>query len=498
MGSVVSADARTVAESRISLGQRQFAGAVRSMSARILSASIEELRAIIEDEARNNPVIDLDAFDGAAPPSVASCDPSPFSRPGRTLASSQHDQDHKLGLSHRRASVDAASGWQLLRSLPAPSSLYDRLSAQLPDVCVGEERRVRQFAEFLIAHLDRRGYFAKDAELLRTAFNENLARVDKNYSMPQARRAQFLSIDQANRAVQCLLQLEPIGVVARDLSGRLRAQARSLPVSVLSASIRKILIDCVSHHLQHFLDNRLDLIAGATRYSLGDLTTAHSRLRHLNPDPLGDSLRTEPAAPVVPDIVVELGAEDEVLVRVNQSALPAISVRNAYIELLENTDDPAIAQFVHAGVLHHQQLMHAIRMRGNTLRQVAGALVAKQRLFFLCGSSELRPLTQCQLGRLLGLHSSTISRAVNGKWIEFPSGYIEMQRLFATAQDITSLRVQQQVKGIVETEDKTRPLSDVQLQQMLARRGHVVARTTVVNYRHALCIPQARLRRIFA
>ena len=181
----------------------------------------------------------------------------------------------------------------------------------------------------------------------------------------------------------------------------------------------------------------------------------------------------------------------------NEHQIPKIRISQQYIKLLQDPNTPPeTKKYIREKMKSARELISALEQRNQTILKIANFLVEYQKDFFKDGKSALKPLTLRQVAEATGLDESTISRAVNGKYMETPFGIIELRELFSgQVKGISSERIKERIKELIAGEDPKKPLSDQKIAQILKEEGIDVARRTVAKYREELKILPSKLRR---
>lgn len=293
-----------------------------------------------------------------------------------------------------------------------------------------------------------------------------------------------------NRALAALRRAGPPAIGARDVRESLLLQLAALD----PADPRCALAQAVAGgYLEPFARGRLDAIAARLGCSPDELASAVRYIRrHCTPSP-APGLREWPAAaraPAVPDVMITCGDRDAGLrVAMMEPARLALRIHPDYARLASHGPREHGAS-EHAGSLVRQAASFISRLdeRFATIRQVVEYAAGRQRAFVLRGPRYLTPLTQADVAHELGIHESTVSRAVAGKYMMLPSRAVRpVQDFFRPAQ-----APQDALRQLIATEKQ--PLTDTELAQLLQAQGFRVARRTVVKYRHALGLAAAPLR----
>jgi RNA polymerase sigma-54 factor len=332
----------------------------------------------------------------------------------------------------------------------------------------------RQIAELVIGSLDDAGY-------LRTP----LADIAQSSSTDIAR------VEVALAAVQ---DMTPSGIGARDLRECLLIQLRHLQREDSLAT------RLVRSHLELVAAHRLAQTAAACNAPLEDVKAAIDELSRLDPKP-GLSFASEQSTYVVPEMEVRL-VDGRYLVFVDDTQLPHVRISRHYRRLLEDPATTAetksyIRERIRAGMF----LIKSIYQRQRTIQRIATEIVDAQQAFFAEGVSALRPLTMADIAVKVGVHETTVSRTVSGKYMRTPRGVIELRFFFthgvktADGGSISNKTVQDKINQMVAAEDTAHPYSDQELQAKLKAAGIDVARRTVAKYRIQLKIPPSHQRR---
>jgi RNA polymerase sigma-54 factor len=358
-----------------------------------------------------------------------------------------------------------------------PQSLQDFLLVQLGEMELDPE--LLEIAERIISCLD-----PSDGGYFRTSL-EDLLPAD---ATPE-------QLQTARRALEIIQGLEPLGVAARDLRECLLVQLRpEMPYY----EVQKTLIQ---DHLEDLRDNRLPAIKRRTGYSLEDIQAAWNELRKLNPKPA--SHFADSAVPsVTPDVIIEKGDDGRYQVVVDDSRTPSLRISEYYRRRLANgTATPDEKEFLKRKINAAQWLIESIEQRRHTLTRVAQAVVDYQQRFLDEGPEFIEPLKMQQIADQVGVHVTTISRAVDDKWIQTPRGILPLRRFFVggtqseDGEEVAWDTIRLKLQEVIDAEDKANPFSDDELVKELRKRGMVVARRTITKYRQKMDIPSSRQRR---
>jgi RNA polymerase sigma-54 factor len=264
---------------------------------------------------------------------------------------------------------------------------------------------------------------------------------------------------------------------------------------------RDVLRVLILNHLDDIAQNRLPAIQRRTGFELNTIKEAIEALRHLNPRP-GALFTAENIPYVVPDILVERTDEGEYTVRLLDDWLPNIYISKRYVDLYrEKGSDPKTKEYLKRKIQAAQWLQESIEQRRNTLEKVTRAIIQHQRAFLDRGPEHIEPLKMQQIADQVGVHVTTVSRAVDDKWVQTPRGIFPLKRFFgggtqtASGEEVAWETIKQKLLEVIGAEDKSNPLSDEDLVTKLNESGFPVARRTVTKYRKMLNIPSSRQRK---
>jgi RNA polymerase sigma-54 factor len=224
-------------------------------------------------------------------------------------------------------------------------------------------------------------------------------------------------------------------------------------------------------------------------------------IKRLDPAP-GRKYSGERSSYVVPDIVVSKEG-DELKITLNDEGLPRLRINSYYRQLLAKAfkDNPDAYHFLKDKMKKALWFLRSLDQRDQTISKVARSIVDKQRDFIEKGMDFIRPLTLMEIAQEIGVHESTVGRVVANKFILTPQGVFSLKYFFHKAlagdagEDVSSLRVKDRIRKMVESEDRAAPLSDMEIEAVLARENFHIARRTVAKYRKQLKILPSHIRK---
>jgi RNA polymerase sigma-54 factor len=497
---------------RLSLGQnmqmaqKQVLAPRMIQSMEILQLPIIALQERIEQEMEDNPVLDqIEPTDDEETISAELESPDALPDTERELVvkegtNNEDDFERLLNMTENlpdeydeqsrpsRGQIEAEGDRrhdQMANMVARPESLQDYLDHQLSWFDLDEE--TRRMADRIIYNLDSNGYLKSPLEDLIPP-----APAEVNGDAASWRADQM---KLAERALAVVQRLDPPGVGARSLKECLLLQ---LTPGLLFYEELQVLIE---HHLEDLENNRLPLISKKTGFSIETIQEAWEDLRTLKPKPGADFTETNAPA-VTPDVFVEKDEEGKYAVHLEDGDLPSLYISPYYRKLLQDPGTTAETRdYIKRKVNSAQWLIEAIEQRRSTLTRVSQAIVDHQTRFLDSGPDHIEPLKMQQIADKVGVHVTTVSRAVDDKWIQTPRGIFPLKRFFvggttgADGEEVAWDRVRLKLQEIIDAEDKTKPLSDDALVEELGKAGVTVARRTVTKYRKAMNIPSSRQRR---
>lgn len=348
------------------------------------------------------------------------------------------------------------------RESARPETLAVYLRFQLQMAASGE--RERSLGEAIISSLDERGYFRGD-----------LAQIAASVGTDPA---------EASAALALVQSFDPPGVAAGDLRECLLLQLRERgEVNTLTQRV-------IEGHLDEIHDpKKRRSIARALGCRTAELIEALEQIRLLEPYP-GCNFADTPPVFITPDLVVK-EEEGRLRAQVNGGFLPHLRLSPSYQRMLT---DPEASPFLRKKLTSARWVLRSLEKREETLEKVAAYLVERQQDFLRKGGYYLRPLSLKEASVALGVHESTVSRAMKGKYIDTPRGVFPLRLLLPASLPQKSgptseNRVKEEIRRIITEEDRSRPLSDEQIATYLVGRGICLARRTVAKYRESLGIP---------
>jgi RNA polymerase sigma-54 factor len=299
--------------------------------------------------------------------------------------------------------------------------------------------------------------------------------------------------------------LDPAGIGATSLQECLLLQLKRKDQKILPV---RIAISILSEHFDDFIKKHYDKLSKQLKISEEELKLSIQVITKLNPKP-GESIDTSATQYITPDfILIEEG--DKFVVHLNSRNAPDLRISRSYLETLKGFDEAKTptreqketAQFIKQKLDGARWFIDSIRQRHQTLLGTMNAILKFQYRFFEEGDETfLRPMILKDIAEITGLDISTISRVANSKYVQTQYGTFALKFFFSEGiqtddgEEVSSREVKKILKDAIESEDKSKPLPDERLMDILKEKGYNIARRTVAKYREQMNIPVARLRK---
>ena len=320
---------------------------------------------------------------------------------------------------------------------------------------------------------------------------------------PEVSPLGFTLVD-LKEAIGVVQQMDPVGVAARDLRECLLAQLKFLKVNSDDEDTDQQIADAeamVGEHLRALQNKQYKEIAKAMNRPIEAVQRAFDLIRTLDPRP---GLRYNKAEPrlIEPDVAF-IKQGDEYLVMLNDDDVPQLRLNTSYKKLMNrDAAEKDVRNYVKERYKSAIQLIKNIEQRKQTILKVCYAIVGRQRDFLDHGIDQLKPMMIKEVAEEIGVHPSTVSRAVANKYAHTAQGVFELRYFFSESVNgpeggNTSLLIlKRRVKKLIEDEDPSRPLTDEQITRILQSQGIQVTRRTVAKYREDMGIPSTHHRRV--
>ncbi len=481
------------------LAQQQILAPQMQQSLAILQAPILELRSLVEQELQQNPVLEeappqpapeddnstLKKEDPTEPPADVYYDPAvekPSNQPVDDFQAEFEklallDQEWKEKFSEinpplRSAEVEEEKRKYMFDSLTSETSLAEFLLEQVRLSDLPKEKY--PIAEMIIGNIDENGYLKASIDELSYSTN--------------------IPADDIEEVLKVIHTFHPPGVGAQNLRECLLIQLEQLGKE---NSIDYII---VKNHIDKLAKHRFREIAKELNVKIEDVQEAAERISRLEPKP-GRIFLPDNDVYVVPEVFVEkIG--DDYIVAVNNEYVPRLRISNIYKDLMADPNTPPQDKdYIKTKINAGKNFIKSIHHRQQTIIAIAKEIVKRQRDFMEKGVAYLKPMNMSEIAEAVGVHETTVSRTVSGKYMKTPQGVFEMKYFFSSGiqtsdgQNLSNKTIKQMIIDLFKNEDPSNPLSDHDIVQILAQKGIVIARRTVAKYRTELKILPSNLRK---
>jgi RNA polymerase sigma-54 factor len=473
----------------------------------LLQAPTLELKALVEQELQQNPVLeevdspepdssDQSAADDSDTPATtdpaASAEDTAFDAAqeknvdapvddfqaefDRLVQLDQEWRDHfsQTNLPIRQSTEDEERRQFMLDSLVAGTSLAQALMEQLRDTDLSEDQR--GIAELIIGSIDDYGYLKAPVEELSASTN--------------------LPVEKISQVLKVIQTFDPPGVGAANLRECLLLQLeRSGQQDTLECRIVRDFMDALGKR-------RIPEIARGTGRSIEDVQNSLGRIARLEPRP-GRAFLPDTDQYVLPEVFVQKAGND-FAVTTNDEHIPHLRISNIYKDLMAQGGNSAeVKNYIREKIRAGKFLIKSLHQRQQTILNIGKEIVKRQHDFMEKGVAHLKPMTMAQVAEVVGVHETTVSRAVSAKYMQTPQGVFEMKYFFtaglqtASGDGVSNTSVKDMIAEIFKSEDTARPLSDQEVVKMLGDKGITIARRTVAKYRGELNILPSNLRKVY-
>jgi len=458
--------------------QKQILAPRMQQSIEVLLLSVMELNTMIEQELETNPLLEVDEM--------------------RTQELSCESEEAKQEIDQKIDNLDTPYHHddkvtrkdQHQRPLSYEESLEGLLLRQL---CVDVRDPLKlEIGRLIIGNIDEDGYLNISCEEI----------------------AELLTIEDVSivEAVLCIIQdFEPLGIASRDIKECLLKQIRAKATN--GTDIEDDLVFRIVHEcLDDLGHKRFKEIAKKLSASVDEVKAAAQIIATFEPRPARNFRPIDPNIYLKPDIIIKKDADDRLEIIINNEHLPALRINGRYKAMLKGGKLSAKEkEFVKEQLRNAVFFIRSIEARSQTIRGIAEVITATQKEFFDKGHLCLKPMSLKDVAHKVDRNESTISRAIQNKYIDTPRGLFPLKYFFSqgvgrgAAADgsggnghpngISNRSIKEELKGLIEDEDKSRPLSDQDLQAILKEKGIKVARRTISKYRQQLHILPSHLRK---
>ena len=438
-------------------------------SIKLLQMSLHDLREYIDNEYSENPVLEVNE-------EISSYDDEQINRDVNIEDKYDHKKlieelysDNYKDRSETNYSNEEVSP---LNFIEKKVSLKEYLQEQLIEADI--DQYMLDICNYIVESLDYRGYLEISTGELAEELN-----------IPE---------EIVNKALDVVQALEPYGIGARNIKECLLIQ--SLKLNILDDVIEKIILN----HLENIAENKYETVAKDLNINPREAQRYGDLIKKLEPKPSRGFYTGEEVNYIIPDAEIK-NVDGEFFILMNESVLPRLMINKTYRDVLRNNQDSETNTYVKEKINQALFLIKSIEQRKNTLYKVLECVVEKQNDFFKFGRQYIKPLTLKEVAEIINLHESTVSRAIKDKYVLTSYGTVKIKDLFASGlssnnnEDMATSKIKNEIKKIIEEENKSKPLSDQLISSMLVEKNMNISRRTVAKYREELGIKSSSARK---
>ncbi len=371
---------------------------------------------------------------------------------------------------------------------PSKESLTEHLLTQLTMLNLDDD--MFMLGEEIIGNLDADGYLKRSLEDI---INE-LEMFDHVK----------ISKEEGENLLKRIQQFDPIGIASRNLQECLLVQLKHTDHDQYYTYLAEQLLE---QCYDDFTKRRFDAIKQKLNLSDETLKITLDLIQGLNPKPGEGNIESVEMNQITPDFVVEK-VDDNFVITLNDRSMPSVTISKTYLEMFDANKrskktprEKETYKFLREKFESAKWFIACIQQRRETLMKIMRAILERQHVFFDKGPKFLRPMIYKDIAEEINMDISTISRVVNGKYVQSPMGIHELKYFFSeglstdSGEEVSNKHIKERLKEIIESEDKSSPYSDDKLAEILNDEGVHIARRTVAKYREQLRVPIARLRK---
>ncbi len=371
---------------------------------------------------------------------------------------------------------------------PARESLSEYLLNQLSLLNLNE--KLMFLGEEIIGNLDQDGYLKRSLEDIINELN-----VFEHFD---------ISMEEANSLLAKIQNFDPVGIASRNLRECLLIQLRNSNFDPYYAYLAEQIL---MNYFDDFTKRRFEAIKQKMNFTDESLKATVDLIQKLNPKPGEGNIESIELNQISPDFLIEQ-VEDDFIITLNDRSMPSVTISRDYLEMFDankrnkkNKREKETYKFLREKFESAKWFIACIQQRRETLMKIMRAILERQYEFFEKGPKYLKPMIYKDIADEISMDISTISRVVNGKYVQSPMGIHELKYFFSeglstdNGEEVSNKHIKERLKEIIESEVKKTPYSDDKLADILNGEGIHIARRTVAKYREQLRIPVARLRK---
>ena len=459
------------------LSQRLILTPSLQQAIKLLPLTTLELAEVLEQEVMENPLLEEVPAQETAPDEIANEEAKEEQErtdPLKDIDVEKFFEDYLDDGDRRRTRPSEVPELPPIENtLTEQPDLYDHLSWQL-HMSVSDELLL-EIGDAIIQNVDEDG-------MLRASVSE-IANLGP-YPM-----------DEVEKALCVVQNLDPPGVATRDLTECLRLQLRQLGLENSPTDV------IVRDYMKQLQGHQYPEIGRQMGMNPDEVSHHLEIIRRLDPKP-GLKYSPDSSTYVIPDVFVVKEGDDYKII-LNDDGLPKLRISPTYRRMLEIKDagSEETRNYVKEKLRSALWLLKSVDQRQRTIYKVSESIVRHQRGFLDHGITQLKPLVLRDVATDIGMHESTVSRVVANKYMHTPRGVYELRFFFHSGitstmgEAISSVSIKDKIKKMIDGEDPSRPLSDSRIAELLGGDGLPLARRTVAKYREELRIPPSNLRK---
>lgn len=446
----------------ISQKQKLILTQIMKQSINILQMSAYELREYIKKEFEENPILEAEFNLIESRENI-----------DNTQSAKYLNDRYDEGYNYKYNNEDEVSVFNFISD---KKSLKDYLHEQLGEV--KSDIKIKKIVSYMIESLDSRGYLENTLEEICNDLGAN-KEVGKN-------------------ALKILQSLEPCGIGARNLKECLLIQLKNK--GILDETIKEIILK----YLEYIADCKYNYIAKELKITPKKVQAYGDIIKTLEPKPARGYYTGEEIKFIIPDAyIVKIRGEYSVIM--NKDIIPNITINNLYKQEILNGKNKREVEYVKEKVNDAINLINNVEQRNTTILKLLECIVKKQKEYFENGQEYLKPMTLRELADEMRMHESTVSRAIKDKYILTSRGTVKIKDLFCNGivscgingDDVSTNTIKNKIKKLVKLENKSKPLSDQAICDLLNKEDIVISRRTVAKYREELGIKSSAKRKRF-
>lgn len=434
------------------------------LSLKLLQMSNFELQTYIEKEVQENPVIDLE-YKKSDSDSKNEID-------YKSLIKYLEFDDYGHGSYVRDKDENEVSP---LNFVSEQKSLKEFLLEQILEI--DEIEIVKTVCKYLIENINEKGYL-----------DITLEEVEEELSITHKLAEKCLKIVQ---------DLDPPGICARDLKECLKIQLR------LKGIKDENIYEIIDNYLELMAENKYNVIAKNLKISVKEAQEYGDLIKSLEPKPSRGFFTGEETNFIVPEAYIKK-IDGKYHVIINDDLLPRLNINQLYKNIINNDNNTDTVKYVKDKLSSAMNLIKSINQRKNTIYRILEKIVEVQKNYFDFGEAFLKPMTLKEIADSLDIHESTVSRAIKDKYINTDRGTVKIKDLFTTGlsksdslENVSAKIIKKEISAIIEKEDKSKPVSDQKICDILQEKGIEISRRTVAKYREGMGIKSSSKRKRF-